>query len=134
MASTVLISVAIYENPGILHWSLFIETANASEKTIIHVLGARQKYFPAISTPRDARNSRSLIEILPLCRVDASEVEKLKNIAYDTPIRNELADWSCQDYVLAVLRRLEIASIIDGTENDYLRNKQAVAAKRESWV
>ncbi|KAJ5611503.1 hypothetical protein N7528_008608 [Penicillium herquei] len=132
MASTIPISVAIYENPVILHWSLFLETENYHEKTIIHVLGARQKYFPAISTPRDARNSKALIEILPLCRVDATKLENLKNVAWDTRIRNDLADWSCQDYILDVLDRLEEAFIIN-RDSEYTENKKKVAAKRESW-
>lgn len=134
MASTVPILVAIYDNPGITHWSLFIETENDAEKTRIHVLGARQRYFPVISTPSDARTADSLIELLPLCPIETSKLEILKNIAYDTPIRNDLADWSCQDYVLAILDRLEGASVIDATNDEYVTNKRTVSAKRESWL
>ncbi|KAJ5109277.1 hypothetical protein N7456_005952 [Penicillium angulare] len=133
MATMIPVSVATYKNPGILHWSLFIETEGV-DKTIIQVLGARQKYFPDIRRAPDARISDSLIELLPLCRIDASKIEVLKNIAYDTPIRNDLTDWSCQDYVLAVLDRLEEASIINTMDGNYIRRKEEVAAKRESWL
>ncbi|OQE37828.1 hypothetical protein PENCOP_c009G02057 [Penicillium coprophilum] len=134
MASTIPLSVAIYENPGIMHWSLYLEADKTDDKTIIHVLGARQKYFPNIRTPSDARNSTSLVELLYLCQINVAKVETIKTIAYATPIRNELADWSCQDYVLDILRRLERALIINATDGNYIRNKEVVAAKRESWT
>ncbi|KAJ5481553.1 hypothetical protein N7475_000365 [Penicillium sp. IBT 31633x] len=134
MASTIPLSVAIDDNPGIMHWSLYLEADNNDDKTIIQVLGARQKYFPNIRTRADARSSSSLIELLYLCHIDVSKFENIKNIAYDTPIRNDMADWSCQDYVLDILTRLESALIIDATDVDYIRNRQAVAAKRESWM
>ncbi|CAG7974180.1 unnamed protein product [Penicillium salamii] len=133
MSSTIPLSVAIYDNPGILHWSLYIEADNDADKTIIQILGARQRYFPNIKTS-DARDVSDLIEVLHLCRIDASKIESAKNIAYDTPIRNDVADWSCQDYVLAVLDRLEDGLVIDGRDSDYIRNKAVVAAKRESWL
>ncbi|KAJ5338877.1 hypothetical protein N7452_005605 [Penicillium brevicompactum] len=133
MAPTIPLSVAIDENPGILHWSLFIEAENDDDTTIIQVLGARQRYFPEIRERWDPRRLDSLLELLPLCRVDVGKIEMLKNIAYATPIRNDLADWSCQDWILAVLGKLEDASIIDAADGDYIRNKEVVAAKRESW-
>ncbi|KAJ5727399.1 hypothetical protein N7493_005219 [Penicillium malachiteum] len=133
MSPTIPLSVAIYENPGILHWSLFIEAENDDAKTKIHVLGARRRYFPVISPRSDARNSDSLIELLPLCQVEEGKIEIIKNIAYDTPIRNDLDDWSCQDYVLNIVDRLEEALILNPEDKDYIRNKEAVAAKRESW-
>ncbi|CAG8935744.1 unnamed protein product [Penicillium salamii] len=133
MSSTIPLSVAIYDNPGILHWSLYIEADNDADKTIIQILGARQRYFPNIKKS-DARDVSDLIEVLHLCRIDASKIEIAKNIAYDTPIRNDVADWSCQDYVLVVLDRLEDGLVIDGRDSDYIRNKAVVAAKRESWL
>lgn len=97
------------------------------------MLGARYKYFPDTKTPSNARTSTHLVQLLPLCHVDAGKVEMLKNIAYATPIHNELADWSCQDFVLEVLVKIEEARIINRYDADYRRNKAAIAAKRESW-
>ena len=134
MTSTVPIWVAIHENPGIMHWSLFLDTKEAADKTIIQILGARQKYFPSIRTPSNPRDLNSLIELLPLCQIDMSKVESIKGIADATTIHNELADWSCQDYVLELLDRLETAGIISATDEEYAKNKKAVAAKRESWA
>jgi hypothetical protein len=134
MASTIPLSVAIYDNPGIMHWSLYVEAENDANKTTIQILGARQKYFSHIRTPSSVRESTSLIELLYLCQVDASKIEILKDIAYATPIRNDLADWTCQDYVLEVLANLEEALIIDATDGDYIMKRGAVQAKRESWA
>ncbi|KAJ0417394.1 hypothetical protein BJY00DRAFT_315865 [Aspergillus carlsbadensis] len=133
MSRTAPLSVALYDNPGILHWSLYIETANDADKTTIQILGARQRYFPDIKTPSDARLLPDLIELCPLCEIDASKFEAAKNVAYDTPIRNDEADYSCQDYALDVLGRLEEHGIIDLGDGDYRRNKMAVVAKRQSW-
>ncbi|CEL01027.1 hypothetical protein ASPCAL00619 [Aspergillus calidoustus] len=105
------IFVALYDNPGILHWSLHIETENDAEKTTIQILGARQRYFPDIKTPSNGRLLPDLIELCPLCDAGASKLEALKNIAYATPIRNEEADYSCQDYVLDVLLMRKMSSI-----------------------
>jgi hypothetical protein len=127
------IFVALYDNPGILHWSLYIETENDAEKTTIQILGARQRYFPDIKTPSNGRLLPDLIELCPLCDADASKLEALKNIAYATPIRNEEADYSCQDYVLDVLLRWEEHGIIYAEDEQYKRKKAAVAGRRESW-
>ncbi|KAL4914311.1 hypothetical protein BDW62DRAFT_145115 [Aspergillus aurantiobrunneus] len=133
MAATIPLSVAIYDNPGIMHWSLYIEAENSADKTVVHVIGARQRYFPQIRTPSDARNSTSLIELCPLCEIDATKIEAVKNIAYETPIRNDEADYSCQDFVLDVLERLERQLIVNRANSDYRRNKAALSAKRQSW-
>lgn len=133
MPSTIPLKVAIYDNPGIMHWSIFIDANKDSEKTIIHVLGARQRYFPEIRTPSDARISNSLIEIHTLCDIDETAIETVKNIAYNTPIRNSEADYSCQDFVLDVLNMLESEFIIDGNSADYKSKRAALKAKRESW-
>ncbi|KAL2800112.1 hypothetical protein BJX66DRAFT_332257 [Aspergillus keveii] len=89
--------------------------------------------FPDIKTPSNARLLPDLIELMPLCDVYATKIEALKNIAYATLIRNDEADYSCQDYVLDVLGRLEEHGIIDPANEEYKRNKMAVVAKQQSW-
>ncbi|KAL4947380.1 hypothetical protein BDW69DRAFT_190244 [Aspergillus filifer] len=111
MSSTVPISVAIYENPGIMHWSLFIEAESDDEKTIAHV-------------PHRAHSAVQCRRI---------ENQTIKNIAWDLPVRNGEPDYSCQDYVLDLLAKLEKEFIIDRSNDDYRRKKAALAAKRESW-
>ncbi|KAJ5928124.1 hypothetical protein N7466_007080 [Penicillium verhagenii] len=133
MGSTSPIFVAIEDNPGIMDWSLFIETEKNTDKTIIQVLGTRHKYFRVIRTPSNPRVSTDLIDLLPLCRIDTSKIEMVKYIADSTHIGNEVVDWSCQDYVLGVLNDLEDAGIINGNDKDYIRNKEVVKSKRESW-
>lgn len=127
---TVPLSVAIYENPTIKHWGLFIETEDDHFKATVHVVGARQRYFATVRRPSDARN---VIEILPLCHIDASKIETVERIALGMHVRNEDADYSCQDYVLDLLKVLEEQGIIDSTDANYTANKDAVIAKRESW-
>ena len=133
MASTVPLVVAIYDNPGIKHWSLFIDSEDKADKTIIHLLGSRQCYFCNVRTPSDARNSNSLIELCTVCRIDSIKIDAIKNIARNTRVRNEQSDYSCQDFILDLLDRLEEEDIIDANSGNYRRNKDAIKAKRESW-
>ncbi|EEQ28166.1 hypothetical protein McanMca71_005865 [Microsporum canis] len=133
MASTIPLKVAIYDNPGIKHWSLFIDAEEKPNKTIIHLLGARQRYFRDVRTPSDARNSASLIELCELCEVGPAKIEAIKNIAWDMPVRNENPDYSCQDFVLELLEGLEDEGIINAENNDYQMNMNVLKAKREAW-
>ncbi|OJD20254.1 hypothetical protein ACJ73_08413 [Blastomyces percursus] len=133
MAPNIPLMVSIYDNPGIKHWSLFINAEEEAQKTIIHLLGARQNYFLDVRTPSNARISNSLIELCTVCKIDAAKIETVKNIACDTPVRNETADYSCQDFVLDVLERLEDEGVIGAKDDDYKKNKDTIKAKRESW-
>ncbi|PGH36929.1 hypothetical protein GX50_00163 [[Emmonsia] crescens] len=134
MTSTIPLMVAIYDNPGIKHWSLYIDGEDKTGKTIIHILGARQRYFRDVRTPSDARISNSLIELCALCEIDVAKIDTVKNIAWNTPVRNEEFDYSCQDFVLDVLDRLEEEDIIDADSGDYKSNKNSLKSKRESWA
>ncbi|KAG5208239.1 hypothetical protein GTR04_5783 [Trichophyton interdigitale] len=133
MAPTTPLMVAISDNPGIKHWSLFIDTEQKPDKTIIHLLGARQRYFRDVRIRSDVRESTSLVELCPICEIDTYKVEAVKNIAWDTPVRNEEADYSCQDFIIDVLEKLEQANIVNAEDPDYQRNKGIVKAKREAW-
>ncbi|OJD26247.1 hypothetical protein ACJ73_02383 [Blastomyces percursus] len=132
MTSTVPLKVAIYQNPGIKHWSLFIDAAETAEKTIIHLLGARRKYFIEVRARSDANISNSLIELCSLCEIDTSNVEAVKIIAHETPIRNEVSDYSCQDFILEVLDKLETNGVIPDNA-DYQSKKRVLKGKREAW-
>lgn len=129
---TIPLKIAIYQNPGIKHWSLFIDAAETGEKTIIHLLGARHKYFIEVRARSDANISNSLIELCSLCEIDASNIETVKGIAYETPIRNDISDYSCQDFILEVLDKLEQNGIIVDTA-DYRGKKRTIKEKREAW-
>ncbi|KKZ60490.1 hypothetical protein EMCG_04854 [[Emmonsia] crescens] len=103
MVSTVPLQVAIYDNPGIKHWSLFIDAKEEANKTIIHLLSAH-----------------------------ATKIKAVKNITWNTPVHNKKSDYSCQDFVLDILERLEEDEIIDVSGN-YKKNQDALKAKRGSW-
>ncbi|KAL4800898.1 hypothetical protein BDV19DRAFT_352300 [Aspergillus venezuelensis] len=134
MAPTVPVSVAIYETTGIKHYSLYLGAENDAEKTILHILGARQRYFPQIITPATAPDSNiDFIELHRLCKIDASSIENVKTVAWGTPIRNHEPDYSCQDYVLDVLANLVREAIVDKTNNGFSTNLEGLKSKRESW-
>src|SRR5690349_10674970 len=108
-SSTIPLMVAIYDNPGIKHWSLFLKAESNADKTIIHLLGGpRQRYFRDVRAPSDACISNSLIELCFLCDIDASQIDAVKELAWVIPLRNEQCnDYNCQDFILDLLDRLE---------------------------
>ncbi|KAL4940044.1 hypothetical protein BDV06DRAFT_224466 [Aspergillus oleicola] len=109
MAPTIPLSVEIYENPGY------------------------QALEPVI-TPAVALDSNpDFIELHPLCEIDASNIEAVKTVAWDTPSRNRESNYSCQDYALDVLARLDWEFIVDATRDEYRSNLAGLRTMRDSW-
>lgn len=131
MSSSVGLYVAIYSEGGVYkHWSLFIDTPEDSEKTILHIMGSSTNYYFDMRTS-DARRSKSLSELVFLCRVDAAAVGAIKDAGKKAVIHNEFPGYNCQDYVIELLDALEEEEIIDGKDKDYKKNKDKAKAKVE---
>ncbi|OJD13924.1 hypothetical protein AJ78_05687 [Emergomyces pasteurianus Ep9510] len=137
--STVPLVAAIYDNPGIKHWNLFIDAENNAEKTVIHLLGARQRYFCDVRTPLDARISNSLIELCTPCEIDATEIDSINDIAWDIPVRNEESDLVAR--ILSSIFRIDLkkrkllmpaTAIISATRTSS-RHNGSHGSRRLSW-
>lgn len=81
----------------------------------------------------DARQSRSLSELVYLCDVPESKVSAIKDLAKNAPIHNEHKGYSCSDYVLELLGILEEEKIIDVEDKEYVKNKKALMGKQEGF-
>lgn len=132
LMAIVPISVAIYSNPGIKHWSLLAEGLTPDSKCMIHLLGARYRYFLNIRTRSDARQSRSLERIVYLTQVDAGKLPTILAVAHQTQIRNDVDDYSCQDFVIELMEKLEEEGVIPVSE-EYIRGKTCVKRLRQKW-
>ncbi|OJD25359.1 hypothetical protein ACJ73_03272 [Blastomyces percursus] len=131
MPPTVKLHVAIYNDGGVYkHWSLFVEGATDSEKFILHVMGSSTRYRFEMRNS-NARESKTLAELVYLCDVPASQVDIIKDAANNTVIHNEYPGYNCQDYVLELLDDLEARGIIDGNNATYANNKANVKEKQE---
>ncbi|EDN02499.1 hypothetical protein I7I51_07495 [Histoplasma capsulatum] len=130
MPPTVKLHVAIYHSGVYKHWSLFVEGATDSEKIILHAMGSSTRYRFEMRNS-NARESKSLAELVYLCDVPAFKVEAIKDTAKNAVIHNEFAGYNCQDYVLELLDDLEAEGIIDGGDATYAANKASVKGKQE---
>lgn len=126
--------VAIYNDGGVFkHWSLFVDGPSAEEKVIFHIMGSSQRYRHE-SRQSNARQSASLLEMVPLCRIETSKLSDIEAAAQNTVIHNEAPGYNCQDYVLELLDTMEEEGIIDGSDKKYRKNKNAVRGKQEGFT
>lgn len=82
---------------------------------------------------RDARRSRSLVELVYICDVDVAKVSMIKGVASKVPVKNVISGWNCQDYVLDLLDTLEEDEIVN-KNTGYQKQKTKVRAKQEGLV
>ena len=131
MSSTVSIYVAIHDDGGVYkHWGIFIDEPQEAEKLLLHVKGSdgRFRYEPEM---KDARRSRSLVELVYLCDVDVAKTSSIKTVASKVPVHNEIRGWNCQDYVLDLLDALEDGAIVNNQDAGYKKQKNLVRGKQE---
>ena len=131
MPPTVKLHVAIYDEDGVYkHWKLFVEGATDSEMILLHIMGSSTRYHFEMRNS-NARDSKTLSELVYLCDVSASKVDAIKDIAKNAVIHNEFPGYNCQDYVIELLDALEEEGIIDEADTTYASNKANVKSKQE---
>ncbi|KAM5430995.1 hypothetical protein McanMca71_006585 [Microsporum canis] len=82
----------------------------------------------------NARDSKTLVELIHLCDVDTSQFDAIKEAAETAIIHNEHSGYNCQDYVLELLDALEDRGCIDGNDTAYQERKETVKAKQEGLM
>ncbi|KAJ5105242.1 hypothetical protein NUU61_002589 [Penicillium alfredii] len=120
--------VSIHDDDGVYkHWAVFIDGIN--DKALLHVKGSdgRFRYEPET---RDARRSKSLVELVHLCNVDVAKISEIKAVAGQVIVRNESRGWNCQDYVLELLEALEEKGLVGGDVH-YFEQKAYLEAQLE---
>jgi hypothetical protein len=134
MPSTISLYVAIYNDGGVYkHWSLFLDGPKKADKRIFHVMGSDGN-FRYDTKNTNARRSQSLLELVYLGEVKASDADRIEDIARRLPVQNNMSGWNCQDYVLDLLEALEEAGIIDGEDSNYKGKKDTVRGKQEGFA
>lgn len=119
--------------PFFKHWAVFIDTDNDEDKIIFHAMGG-QNNFRFESRNSDARESKSLSEMVELCRLNAEQVERTKEIAESVTIRNDVDVWNCQDYVIDLPRLLENEGIAPRDKRIYSKKKRELLRKIDGLV
>ncbi|WEW58266.1 hypothetical protein PRK78_003734 [Emydomyces testavorans] len=131
MPSTVSLYVAIDDDGSIFkHWALFIDAPHAQDKTVLQALGSAGR-FRFESKNADARLYDTLVELFYVCDVDVARMNDVKQIAEQLPIRDSVAGWNCQDYVLDLLKALEGEGLVDGEEEGYRKRWSTLWHKQD---
>ncbi|KAK2755674.1 hypothetical protein FQN54_005823 [Arachnomyces sp. PD_36] len=134
MPSTAGIFVAIYDDGGIYkHWTLFIDGPDASEKTILNIMGSSTNYRFEMRNS-DARDSETVQEVIYLQDVKVSDIPAIKEAGKNAVIHNEFPGYNCQDYVIELLTELEEQGIVDGGDEEYIQRKEKVKSRQEGFA
>lgn len=98
------------------HWSLDVYDENQDTHWVVEALG--EPYcFTASSDDYDPKSLPQWWKCIDISRLEHVEVEDLQGIIESVPIRNDLAYWNCQDYVIEILDALEEAELVKKTSN-----------------
>ncbi|KAJ5542940.1 hypothetical protein N7535_005362 [Penicillium sp. DV-2018c] len=107
--------------------------STGAEKLLLHVKGSDGRFHYEPET-KDARRSKSLVELLYLCDVEVAKTSSIKTIASKITVHNEIRGWNCQDYVLDLLDALEDGAIVDNQDADYREQKSLLRGKQEGLM
>ncbi|KAF8249535.1 hypothetical protein K440DRAFT_640905 [Wilcoxina mikolae CBS 423.85] len=67
---------------------------------------------------------------LPLCSVGIEKVGKIKDVAKNIPIKNDVSGWNCQDFVIDLLDELEEDGVLDGENGGIKRRRWFLRGSR----
>jgi hypothetical protein len=133
MPPTATLCVAVFDAGSMFkHWAVFLD-GEGNDKFMFHALGGEGR-FRFEERKSNARQSKSISEVIELCKVKGPHIGTVKRIARQMPIHNEIPVWNCQDYVLEVLEELENAGVVSDEDTDYTEQKEKLAAKQEGFV
>lgn len=134
MPSTVEIYAALYDNQAFFkHWAFIIDIDGAEADVVLHAVGCEGQ-FRFETKDSNVRNSKSLAELVYIATIPESQVEKVKEVAQNLPIRNDVNVWNCQDYVLDLLDALEQEAILDKNDGRYKNRKTALRGKQDGLI
>ncbi|KAJ8068470.1 hypothetical protein OCU04_004024 [Sclerotinia nivalis] len=113
-AASQKVSVVIFSvDLGFKHWALFFEDEQDSSKSsILHVKqSTKEFYYDQFSG--DARNSKSLHQIIDIGLIEGGQVQPAMHTVRGVEIKNKVKAWNCQDFVLDALKALEEQGFLD---------------------
>ncbi|OQE47429.1 hypothetical protein PENCOP_c001G07666 [Penicillium coprophilum] len=131
MSSTVPIYAAISTSDGVYkHWGIFIDAPQEEDKVLLQVTGSDGRFRYELEI-RDVRQSKKLLELLPLYDMDVAKIDSIKSVASQVTVHNEIRGWNCQDYVLDLLEALEKEGIGNSKDASYKKQKNLLHGKQE---
>jgi Family of unknown function (DUF6540) len=110
--------VAEYRPTGgnVRHWALYLEIhdSGAVYRNIYQVVGPAKEFQLSIVPDVTPAQSRRFIKNVHVADFeDRGTIQSVREILRDQAIRNDIATWSCQDWVLEALETLSEEELLD---------------------
>jgi hypothetical protein len=96
---------------NVRHWALYLQTSSGS--WIYQVTGEPTAFTYGHREGVDPANSSRFVESIFVSEIDRGDVDAVKKILKNFPVQNDVATWSCQDWVLEALEALKDEELVD---------------------
>jgi hypothetical protein len=119
-----ILSVAIYRPlaGNVKHWSLWLEEVDTDTSTMYEVVGEPTSFRRNTLHDRRPESTTRFVRLIHVCEFDgAAATADAKQKLEDQEIHNDVAHWSCQDFVLEALEGLHDEELIQ--DADYYEAK-----------
>jgi hypothetical protein len=116
------LEVATYkpQNGNVSHWTLVL-TDESEITTLYEVIGAPTEFRRNTMHSKDPKSSSRFTGLVWVSHVD--DIVEAKRILEQQPIRNDIATWSCQDFVLEALEALSNELLIEDYDYQAARER-----------
>ncbi|PGH04720.1 hypothetical protein AJ79_06999 [Helicocarpus griseus UAMH5409] len=123
MSQTPIYTAILNDGTIYKHWTLFIDAPPPHQKLSLNALGSSEGVFRYECTEitganNNPRDNPGLEQLYHLCDIDTADAGKVRDVAGQLKIRNEVKGWNCQDFVLDLLEALEEKGIVDTERGD----------------
>lgn len=110
--------VAEYRPKGgnVRHWALYLEVHDrgAVHRNIYQVVGPAKDFeFSMVQDIAPAQSSRFIKNVHVSDFEDRAAIKSVREILSNQAIRNDIATWSCQDWVMEALETLDDEMLLD---------------------
>jgi len=121
------LSVAQYlpESGNVRHWALYLEIPGGSR--IYQIIGSPTAFTYGHRKNVDPQHSSRFVESIFVSEIHPSNIKDIKNILKTFPIQNDIATFSCQDWVLEALEALKDEDLLD--ESSFYSAQEELQAK-----
>lgn len=115
------------------HWAMQLYNRETDDGTIFEIQGAHPSYEFTTYQCRPRYYPLRVLKTLRLGQLilSSSGLESIEHaIEKQVLVRNDYADWTCQDYILDVLEMLEEEWWLDTDDNEYMDVKEKLRGMR----
>lgn len=103
------------------HWGLDVFNEDEETRWVVEALGEPHQ-FTASSDDYDPKSLPRSWKSIHVVRLNDVEIEDIQEVVETVSVRNDLAHWNCQNYVIEILNALEEAKVVEITlDYEYIK-------------